>query len=294
MNKAEPIYFVSNSDEENMQELSEVQSAVITRIAKGCGMEEFQISAQSGSEKGDNYMGIITTVTVKSGTVELHLVLKTSHSNEQFRNTMRISIIFSREIYVYETVFPIYRKIQEECRVKNPFYANAKLCGSYVGPNVECLVMEDLRTKHFKLWNRKVPMNPDHISAVLREYAKLHSLGFVANKKYPEIFNKFLTNMRDIFMEKDSTFAKLNDFTSLMSAKILRIVEGNKSATEAMNRYASKLDDYYTNELTRSEHKLVVIHGDGWCNNIMFKYEVNKYSYNTLINRYRFPLKSKS
>lgn len=257
-------------------ELSDVQSAVISKIAKNFGFKEFEICAESGSEKGDNYLGIITTVAVRSGKKELHLVLKTSHSNEQFRAALGITRIYTREIYVYDVVLPTLDRTKEEFGFKHPFQAHTQLCGSYVGHDTECLVMEDLRIKHFKLWNRKVPMNPEHITAVLKEYAKLHSLGLALRIKNPQIFDGLVKNMGDVFLEPDSRVQKIEEFTGNLAKKLLGIVKSNNRAAEAIEFYTPKLLDYYVNELIRPEHKLAVLHGDCWNNNIMFKYKVNK------------------
>lgn len=259
------------------QELSDLQSVLIGNVAKKLGFQDFRIQAEVGSEKGDNYLGIITNITVENEEKKLNFILKTSHSDEKFRDNMQISTIYEREIYVYEKLFPLLDNIQEEFKVKHTFKGHASSFGSYVDDTTESLIMEDIRDRGFKLWNRKLPMTSEHITAVVKEYARLHSLGMIMKNKKPELFKEVDVNMYEIWGSKPSdNDDRLRMFTGFITEKLFRVVGSDDTRTiEALKPHTDNLVDYYKFQVKKPEFKLAVLHGDCWCNNMMFRYKVS-------------------
>lgn len=267
----------------NMQGLSSGQATLIRNIAVNNSFSELDVHAKAGSQKGDNYMGIITSITLKNEEKEMSLVLKTSHSNEQYRNEAKIKEAFEREVYFYETILPELSDFQKQNKMPHPFEGFPTYFGSHVEDNMECLVMEDIRKLGYGMWNRKKAMDKSHIMAVVEEYAKLHSVSLAFSEKEPEIFNEMKKKMYDIYASGYFTNPeKLTHFVGKMMDKALNIAEGHPRATQAIENFIPKIVDYYQNDLLDPDYHKVFVHGDCWCNNLMFLYNVSIYFENIL------------
>lgn len=260
-----------------MQQLTSGQATLIKEIALNNGFNELEIRTSAGSGKGDNYMGVITSVALRGTNSTFNLVLKSSHTNEEFRKAASVKNVFGREIYLYDKVFPEMEQFQKDYLLAHPFEAYPKFYGSLIETNSECLVMEDIRKLGYLMWNRKLNMSKAHIMKVLEEYAKLHSVSLAMKYKKPEVYDKIKKDMFDVYAEaylKDDS--NLAAYTDHVLKKALKIVEGNQTATRLIEDMRPKITSYYKYELLDPEYQSVYVHGDCWCNNMMFIYEVSR------------------
>ncbi|XP_050499203.1 uncharacterized protein LOC126879901 [Diabrotica virgifera virgifera] len=257
-------------------ELSKEQKDLIDRVAKQNGFSDYQVISNAGSFKGDNFLGVISTVTIKSGDKTLDLILKSAHTSEAFRKAAPLHEIYNREIYLYNRVFEEFKKFQEEHNIVDPFisFPKAYLCSSENGH--EALLMENLKTQGYKLWNKKTPMNPGHIKAVLKEYAKFHAISLAMKDKCPEQFNDLASKVyENVFEEKKDMFSeeKFQQYITSAMNNGYEVVEGDAELTNCVRNVESKIIDLFIKELKKEKYKLVITHGDCWCNNFLFKYE---------------------
>ncbi|XP_050499202.1 uncharacterized protein LOC126879900 [Diabrotica virgifera virgifera] len=257
-------------------ELSEQQRQLIDRVAKENGISDYEVISNAGSFKGDNFMGIISTILIKSGDKTLELVLKSAHTNEAFRKAAPLHDAYEREIYLYEHVFEEFKKFQKQYNIVDPFTSvpKAYLCTSEDGH--EGLLMENLKTQGYKLWNKKIPMNPGHIKAVLKEYAKFHAVSLAMKDKNPEQFSKLSANVYKNVFEGNATYSdeeRLKAFITSGMQSGYQVVAGDSELTECLKKVQSTVIDTFSKELKKEKYKLVINHGDCWCNNFLFRYE---------------------
>ncbi|CAG9830311.1 unnamed protein product [Diabrotica balteata] len=257
-------------------ELSEQQKKIIDKVAKQNGFCDYQVVSNAGSFKGDNFMGIISSILIKSGDKTLELVLKSAHTNEAFRKAAPLHDAYEREIYLYEHVFEEFKKFQEQYNIVDQFTSvpKAYLCSSEDGH--EGLLMENLKTQGYKLWNKKLPMNPGHVKAVLKEYAKFHAVSLAMKDKSPEQFSKLTAKVYANVFEANPSFnneERLKEFVASAMASGYEVVAGDSELTECLKRVESKVNNAFFKKLKKEKYKLVINHGDCWCNNFLFKYE---------------------
>ncbi|KAJ8942639.1 hypothetical protein NQ318_013352 [Aromia moschata] len=252
-------------------QLSEHQINLINKIAEEEGFSDFTVVATPGSCKGDNYMGVITTVRVKDSTRKLDLILKSALDSGALRKMAPIRKVFLREIYVYKTVFPALEEFQRSRGLLEGFSGHAKLYGTVTEEPNECLVLENLKEAGYRLWNRKIPMDPDHVRMVLEEYGRLHAVSFAMKEKEPERYEEMTDGMANVFTDMDPIEA-----TAVMKgcmANGFNAIEGHPEAVEAFERFNGVVEKFLMEELKEPEEKSVLVHGDCWCNNLLFKYE---------------------
>ncbi|XP_072379898.1 uncharacterized protein [Diabrotica undecimpunctata] len=258
-------------------DIAKEHKKLIDRIASENGFNDYEIITSSGSSKGDNFYGVLTAITIKDKKKSLDLILKSSHTNKGFREASPINDIYNREIFLYERVFKEFKKFQEEHNIEDPFESVPKcyLCSTEDG--LECLVMENLKTQHYDLLDKKVPMNPGHIKAVLIEYAKFHAVSFAMKQKNPALFKELAEDNPDSPFEKEyndeDNPEKFENFSASTLSDIYKALEDDPTLTEHLKRYEEITGPEYVAKLKAPENKLVITHGDCWCNNFMFKYQ---------------------
>lgn len=246
-------------------QLSESQKGLLTEVAKKEGIEEYQVETRPG---GDGSFGSITAVTITSNEKKMELIVKSASTDDKVRSMNPVRRAYLREIYVYEDILPAYQKFERELGVEDGFAGYPKMYGSVQNENHECLVLENLSERGFRMWDRKIPMNSDHVALVFSEYAKFHAVSLAMSSKKPCEYNNLTKDLTNVFESNSLVMAR----TALEYGR--KAVLGNAIATKALDRLSAVLEYFLTEELDRCGSKVVVIHKDGWCNNIMFKYEV--------------------
>ncbi|KAJ8942619.1 hypothetical protein NQ318_013331 [Aromia moschata] len=262
--------------------LSVEQNDAINSIAKDEGFEDFFTTTRPGSSKGENYMGTITNVSVKKGDKKLDLLMKSSLKSVKLRKAIPIRKAYLREIHLYQTVFSAFENFLKEEGCLDPFTGHPKIYGSCTKDLEEFVILEDLKEAGYDLWNRKVPMNWDHISLVLKEYGKFHATSLAMKEKNPELYEKLtkgLTNFRSTTNEEadeNTKKKKIEDEERNLKTLIcgaIEAVKGNRAALDCLERFSSTVGKFFNEDINAPEDQLVLLHGDCWCNNFLFKYE---------------------
>lgn len=256
--------------------ISEVHNNLIKKIAEENGFKYYTIEQYSKSAKGDNYVGQIISVRIKEKYKIFEVIVKRAPSSENVRKLFPVRDIFLHEIYVYEEVLPMFVKFQNESGMENIFESYPKLYGKCSNALEECLVLENLFANGYKHWNRKVPMNSEHISLVMNEYGKFHAVSFAMKKKNPELFKTLSEGLRNV--DKVQGEKEMEDFLKATSVRLEKAIKGIPALEGALKRVMTDFKRYFFEEIVGSDEQLVITHGDCWCNNMLFKYEV---SFNT-------------
>lgn len=252
--------------------LTDCQIELLGKIAKDNGFKDYELEEFSASEKGDNYLGNILGLTIKDDTKKLELIVKMAPQSEDFRNSIPIRYIYLKEIKMYEDVLANFTKFQKEHGVKDPFASYAKCYGDCKTEPNECLILENLVKNGFSLWNRKLPMQPAHISLVMSEFGKFHAVSFAMKKKNPQLFDELSAHLKQPPTEFDKNNFKY--FIQSSTATIQKALQGNIELENAYKKIVPGLQKFFLVELREHEDKMVITHGDTWCNNMLFKYEV--------------------
>lgn len=183
---------------------------------------------------------------------------------------------FIREMYMYEQVLPTLTKLEVDYRIKDTL-RYPLLLGTSKQNGSETLIMEDLAMHGFEMKDRRYPLNWQHCKLVISNFARLHSLSFILKKQKPELFSE-LSYLPEAFFT--------GEFMEMYKDK--RVEDSFKRNTACLDKekdetLISKVRYVYDNFVdfyhfcTSGENSNgynVICHGDGWVNNIFFKYKV--------------------
>lgn len=259
--------------------MDEIQE-IAEKVAKQENFLKCEIETKPGAIKGDNYLSVINTADItgidqRGEKKSLHLIIKTAIKNDSLRETVPIVEVFKREIFFYEKLFPTFLDFQEKCGVKNLFRSVPKFYYSSLEYKRETLVLENLKTVGYSMWDRQKPMPESHLKLIMREYGRLHAISFAMKAKNSEIYKELVDNLPELFTDqvemwlesmKNGLSICIKYFDEEKDAEIIKrlekYLEGLKDLM--MKMMVNVVDDVYS----------VILHGDCWCNNLLFKYGV--------------------
>lgn len=262
-----------------------VPQKIITNLEKKLqemGLKNYKLQLSEGTIKGDNYLGIIAKALVKGfkengEEISMNWIIKCAPTAPAFRQLTNVKVVFTREVYVYETVFPEFLKFQQKKNLTKPYKNFIPVYYTCLEEFNECLVMEDMKEIGFKMKDRRAPFDLEHVLLVMREYGRLHALSFALREQEPTVFKELSKNLEETFFANvdrgnfklvfDSNFDRA--IASLDEEKDCKVVKKLKRMKE---RFFDLLDAVIKPEAA-GEYS-VIGHGDCWVNNMLFKYEV--------------------
>ena len=250
-------------------------------------LEACKILIDAASSKGDNYAGVLHRANVKDPNgKELNVIIKLPPPNAARREQFNVRAIFLRESEFYDSVYPMFKKFQEDKGVdveKDGFNEVPTCYKSLTEDPCEGLFLEDLKVIGFEMFDRFKDVTVDHVNRVMESLGKLHALSFAIRDQKPELLAPY-REMKDIFLQGENSFREnLKAWFSMMQKQAADSLGENVS--EALKAKAKKTleEDFY--EILEScvdgeaaEPYAVICHGDCWNNNMMFRYEVMKFT----------------
>lgn len=251
--------------------LTRTHYKILQNIAVRNGMKDCEVKVDDGAEKGEHYMGTILSITLIDRSKKLRFILKCCLQNTQKVIPSREYCL--KEIFIYDIVLPYFSKFEKEFKVTKPFKSYVRCYGTCEDEENECMILENLFRNGYKMWNRKLLMDAEHISLVMSELGKFHAASFGMKTKFPDFFREKF----EYLIEPNSEIYNKN-FENFMNSSlgvIGRAIQGNVGLEKWYKKFVTEFPKFLSVDLNNHEDKMVIIHGDAWCNNMMFKYEVS-------------------
>ncbi|EAT35123.1 AAEL012688-PA [Aedes aegypti] len=254
----------------------------VARIAPEQGFTpgQFEIRFESGSGKGDGFIAEMFRATITEGDRKLVVLCKIPPINDARRHQFESISVFDREVTAYSNLLPIMYEFQREKGVTEEMdigFFNAPKCYlAYAdAPKEESvIIMDDLRLKDYRMWNKMVPVNYEHTRLLMIQLGRLHAVSLALKDQRPEVFEQFkLSDPLSAMMGANQ------GFTMMMNASLDRALTVLEPHEEKARQKLAKLketlfDDLVT--LTNSEIAgpyAVLGHGDCWINNMIYSYK---------------------
>lgn len=244
---------------------------ILDEIAETEGFKTYQIKQGNTSIKGDGYTGVVNGVQITNGTKSLHLVIKCAHRNDALRKDEFLENLYGRESYLYKTVFPAFDQFEKERGVAFSKFAPG-FYKSELELRNEAIILEDLKTQNFWLFERRSRMGHDYVKVVMEQYGRYHALSLALRDQKPKLFEQLTEPIHTFFLEMMERIA-LPAALKKKSIKTRDALVGYVSA-EGLDRYDAFVDNI-ENILADVENDQdqysVILHGDCWTNNMMFR-----------------------
>ncbi|XP_068619699.1 uncharacterized protein [Battus philenor] len=248
---------------------------VVSLVAGACNLTDWVWNGEEKLDaKAQNYFGVLIPVTINgkihAENVTLKLVLKLAPTDDRYRVSGAMAIMFKREIFVYSKILPLYDELQKHIEISSQF-VRPKCYYSCMDYCKEIIAIQNMCYEGYKPIVHSMFLDFDHLTVSLQSLAKFHALSFMLEHKdkkaFEEVCNTCLplsekTNKRFLDILKDRLNKALQKFENSVYVPILTNLKENcNSFIEAM---------FYSSE------RNCLCHGDIWKENILFKCEDNK------------------
>jgi hypothetical protein len=259
---------------------SEIKSWLL-KVLKNDDLQDLSVNILGNSEKGDGYMGDVVFVnatgkTKENSSKEYNLVLKCSKRSQALRESMPVEKTFLAEMSFYNTVIPTFVKFQKNRGVCNPFDSIPKCYGTFRGENLEVIVFENLKKIGYDLWPKRNPVTRKHLEMVVSEYGKFHAISVAMKEQQLNTFNELVDLLGDLFKE----FVEATDFVNIFGKSVDETYELLKNDLDEnilmqWKDFKKQVRYVLIDMFENIDGLKVIIHGDCWNNNFMYKFEVS-------------------
>lgn len=229
--------------------------------------------------KGDNYATLVTSVEVqylKSGKddkVSYVAKLNPCRPNIPILGGDMMNKIFTKEIKFYSQVVPLLNKeLQKagEGRLRFPKYFHG-----VEAKDRQVIYFEDLRKTGFKMYNRQLAMDEEHIQLIIKELARLNASSALLQASLADDWaDKFaiFNDEYDIYKSMDDSMIGNLFGTSLESTALLTDqISGYGFVSEFVRKIKPELKSIFADLLCAKEPFNLITHGDLWNGNFLFR-----------------------
>ncbi|KAF2358971.1 Protein of unknown function DUF227 [Trinorchestia longiramus] len=235
--------------------------------------------------KGDNYACFVTSVKVvylhKGQTKNVTYIAKLNHCHgletlEQFSE-----IVFVKEGKFYQQLVPDLNNVMEE--ISQPSLKFASCYYASFEPTRQVILLSDKREYSFKMADRFVGLDDDHVVLVVKELARLHAASVILEDRLgnEKLLEKY--DFLDDFFTGDKTKDMLSMFENLFvgyvnnGAKIADRITGYEKVSAWLKEQAPSSFGTLNTVMRECDPKFKAIgHGDCWNNNLLFRYKNGK------------------
>ncbi|CAG9853994.1 unnamed protein product [Phyllotreta striolata] len=254
----------------------------IGEIMKKKGVKKYRLDI-SDSAKGDGYSCDVcfVKVTVEEGkdAGEIYdVVVKAGKVSEKLRENCPIVEIYFREIVLYTKVLPMIEQLQKEYGIKNCFTHYAPVFYTSKEDRKEAILLQNMKVRGYMVHDRTVPHNLEEALLAFRTYAKWHGASMAFKIKKPELFHEVTNNMNDNFGDilfKSRLIESFPKFHQLGLNVLKKVGQQDmaKKIEEEASDFKKMCGSLTLSHDKEAEREAVILHGDCWNNNMMFKYK---------------------
>lgn len=240
---------------------------LLDRIIDENEFHDYSVKIKQGSQVGDGFLSELSSITIAENESDkrLDIVCKLAPLNKNRRKEFFSSVVFDREAVFYNKVMPIFALFQEEknVSVNDQFRSYPKCFAALANDESEqyCIILDDLRPKGFKMWDKAKTVPIENMRLVMREIGKFHGLSVAFKDQRPDEFAEF-KKLADI----SRTFFQSSNMQGMFNASFDRAIvalkcEEHKDVMRALRNNTLLYFESCLNENT-SDRFGVVCHGN--------------------------------
>ncbi|KAH8365194.1 hypothetical protein KR084_005776 [Drosophila pseudotakahashii] len=238
-------------------------------------LKVLKVWAKPATEKGQNYVGLMTRIHVdyqqSDGLVRKNtFIVKQALGEDVPQAAVFIEYdVYNREMDMYEFVLPKMKELLEEAGLKGKLTADAIV----VDREYSTMILEDLAPYNYVNADRVKQLDLAHTKLTLEILAKFHAASVVLRQRHPELVCKSL--FTHLFSRDKKGYTEV--YTGLFKA-LLRFIDGQPDLKEKYGAKLKKLLNFIMEYGARifdvgDQDLQTVTHGDCWTTNFMFQYD---------------------
>ncbi|XP_063832601.1 uncharacterized protein LOC135081746 [Ostrinia nubilalis] len=244
-----------------MDEVDNLRKA-LNIVAKKLGIKEWRYQHKIANGDALNFLGNLKPVLLidESTSEEYHLIIKLAPYLQGLESVIKFA--YDKEVYVYATLFPIYRSLDTGIDYEKLF----PKC-YYGDSDNQLLVMEDMTTLGFFNYVGQY-LDNDHINESLKAVARLHALSMILIEKKIHLPNY---SFRPFVSSDPDFYFSVMTYCMQKHAPLFQNMSHYDLLVKLLNNFSNNM-----NYSSLKARKLVYGHGDCWKANVLFEYRNKK------------------
>ena len=257
-------------------------------LRNACGqhaqLDSFEI--KDFTKKGDNYACVVSSVKVQyklnGKSDSISFVVKLNPCRGNMGMGAMSDVVFKKESEFYEKIMPklngvLKRNGLTDIRAPVHYFSVTK-------PSAQVIYLEDMRTKGYKMCDRKKGMDEHHTYLILQELGRFHAASVIwmnaqENKEVDlkETYDALKEAMDMMYADQsDSNIG--NMFTDYLekSAVVAENNKGYEYVAEYLRGSKGGVVEKFQRVMDCPDNIKVINHGDCWNNNFLFRFVQNK------------------
>ncbi|XP_014209234.1 uncharacterized protein LOC106639918 [Copidosoma floridanum] len=226
---------------------------------------------------GDNYGSTIKKVRVKLSRDDgdgkdhpevLDLVAKMLPPTDFQREMFDSGFTFKKEIFLYETLIPVYRSLLPDFDAVPRFYGArvSREPGTKEIDEDAVIFLENLKAKGYYMVDRHKGLDTSHLKLAIRALARFHAVGLSIKHRKPDFLPILKQYGTPLAVKDDVMSTYVNSFMEQLRADD----QGAPYVDRVLATKTRQLSESYYSPLAAEHEWACTCHGDNWVNNLMF------------------------
>lgn len=208
----------------------------------------------------------------KDTNTNFHLAIKKALCADKKNTGSLMQNLTIHEIYFYQNIWRSLEKFQKDFHgitfsLVPKSYAFSLVLGR------EILILENLKHSGYKTLPKDASFDDSHLKLALEAYGKFHGISAAFRKYNP---SEYIKLTKDVDKSFDTLLAE--DFFQTYLGVYIQNTRDNLNDERMkvkMAKYIENYMDILKNSMKYNGKNPVIIHGDCWSSNLMFKYDVS-------------------
>lgn len=247
--------------------------SVVSNVATAWHLTDWTISVE-GFENGrkieQNYYGVLVPLDLvgksKGAEIHLRLVLKLAPTEERYRMSGRMPVMFAHEIVMYSMVLQRYHEsrllnLMPECIAPKCFY----VCRD---AGKEAIVMQDMCFEGYQPFVNCIFIDNCQMRVALESLARFHACSFILKERDMNTYTEAIKVCEPITSKSQKRNLRL------MKRRLDQALENFEATSyEPVLLNLSENLVKFVEAISKTRYTCIC-HGELWKENILFKYEV--------------------
>lgn len=239
------------------------------------------VDIRPGCSIGDNYMSCVRRVTINGHTANHHykklehvLIMKVQPECQARREAFRCHSLFLNESAFYNRVIPALQEYTED-RTPLPF----PVC-YYASTNA--IILDDLTLSGYRMSNRKCGVDYNHCKIAFQVLGRFHAASLAMKHLHREEFDRLHPSVQEVIFSPEAINVhgvSIENALKLAVSKLKLTIQPGEShleeAVKKLQNYQGRVFETMRYLVSAKEPLSVIMHGDFWTNNMLFKYKEN-------------------